>query len=224
MLSNIPQPGIDFNLLTNTSAMSCKSWSVPAGPVYCAGFTAGDESPCRFCYAAGGRYNMPNVKDTQQARWEWWRNTPTEDRVKVLVRAINALRNGFFRVYDSGDFSNISDVEIWAEIASKCPKIKFWFPTRSWYKPEFTEALIKLNSLPNVVIRRSALRFNLPADSHPIITTSEVHTTGEGCPKQTHGSCAAAGCRACWSKDVPLVKYLLHGHEIDWAKRIKKTA
>jgi hypothetical protein len=123
-------------------------------------------------------------------------------------------------VYDSGDFSNVADVYTWLAICTKCPAIRFWFPTRTWIRENFKEALLKLNLLPNVVVRRSAMDMNKPAKDHPIDTTSEVHTEGKGCPKQTAGSCAAANCRACWNKDVKKVVYLLHGHKINWKAKM----
>jgi hypothetical protein len=212
----IPKPEVDFNLLTNTSAMGCKSWSLPAGPDYCVGFVKGENSPCHYCYAGGGRYRMPNVHDNQMLRYTWWCRESQVVKVAVLSDKINKLRTKYLRVFDSGDFQNNEDIETWHEIVAQCPAVKFWFSTKSWIKPHFEQALVALNSELNVVVRRSALFLDKPAKKHPIITTAEVHTYGLGCPKQLHGSCQAAGCRACWDKKVKTVFYKLHGYPAHW--------
>jgi hypothetical protein len=157
---------------------------------------------------------MKNVKQAQSLRYEWWKSTPSSDLVTVLSEKINRMRTPYIRVFDSGDFGGIRDVTIWHEIVKKCPDVKFWFSTKSWIKPEFTSQLVSLSKEPNVVVRRSALLLDTPATKHLIPTTAEVHTTGEGCPKQTAGSCGAANCRKCWDKKVLTVSYKLHGYAV----------
>jgi len=218
-----PQPDVDFNLLTKTSAMSCMSWSLPAGPGVCGGFTLAKNSVCAMCYAGGGRYNMPNVKDPQVKRLAWWRQTEDSAKVDTLVAAISKLRVKYFRCFDCGDFSTPADVKCWRDIIARCPDIKFWVPTRTWRLEAFRKELIELAKLPNVVVRRSALVIDegAPVDTE-LRNTSEVRSTGMGCPKQTAGSCAAANCRKCWDKSVDGVSYLLHGHKVNWAAKAQK--
>ena len=212
----IPKPDVDFNLLTNTSAMGCKSWSLPAGPKYCVGFVKSPDSPCHYCYAGGGRYAMPNVKKPQALRQEWWAHEDPGVIVGTLVTKIRKLRTKYIRVFDSGDFQSTRDVLLWLSIVKSCPDVAFWFSTKSWIKPVFTCLLVELNAEPNVVVRRSALLFDKPAGRHAIRTTAEVHTAGTGCPKQLSGSCKKANCRDCWDKSVLTVVYKLHGYPARW--------
>ena len=196
--------------------MSCKSWSLPAGPGHCVGFTNTENSTCHYCYAGGGRYVMPNVKKTQEFRHQWWTKASSLERVDVLVDKISRMRIPYIRVFDSGDFGSIQDIIDWHDIANLCPGVKFWFSTKSWIKPEFTSQLIYLSKVSNVVVRRSALLLDSPAGKHPIQTTAEVHTDGFGCPKQVYGSCGKAKCRRCWDRGVAMVHYKLHGYAKKW--------
>ncbi len=215
-------PGSSVSLLSETEAMSCYSWSLPAGPTTCGGFKGGPGTICGSCYAGQGRYAMPNVIKAQLARWTWWNATSRAERVNVLVSAISRAcsRKPFFRVFDSGDFASPEDVRIWAEICASLPNVHFWIPTRVWWRPEYATALKALASLPNVALRRSALRVDesVPANA-TLPLTSGVTSTGPGCPKQSAGSCEAAGCRACWDRSVLHVDYHVHGQKapIKWS-------
>jgi hypothetical protein len=204
-------------LLSHTSAMACSSWSLPAGPGYCAGIRG---AVCASCYAGQGMYNFPNVKHTQSLRWQWWRSARESERISTLVAAIRkrTARNPYFRVFDSGDFSCPQDVLTWAAIARTLPKVRFWIPTRTWWLPEFVKPLRVLAALPNVALRVSTIAVNGEAPSDwPC--ASRVVSTGSGCPKQTAGDCATANCRACWDKTVPLVEYRMHGHAVSWSHK-----
>lgn len=215
-------PGSSVGLLSETSAMSCASWSLPAGPTTCGGFKAGEGSICGSCYAAQGRYAMPNVIDAQSARWTWWTTAPAAERVAVLSAAIRdaCKRRPFFRVFDSGDFAQPADCNVWAQIIALCPDVKFWIPTRVWWRPEYRAGLQALAALPNVAVRRSALFVDepVPADA-TLPLSSGVTSTGPGCPKQSAGSCEAAGCRACWDRSHAHIDYHVHGQKapIKWA-------
>ena len=214
-------PGSTVALLSETSAMGCHSWSLPAGPATGGGFKGGADTVCGSCYAAQGRYAMPNVINAQGACWVWWQTASRAERVSTLAAAINAAcaKRPFFRVFDSGDFTVPADVDAWAQIAARCPTVSFWVPTRVWWRPDFAPALARLATLPNVAVRRSALKVdeNPPIDS-ALPLTSGVTSTGPGCPKQSAGSCEAAGCRACWSRSHVHVDYHVHGQKapIQW--------
>jgi len=219
---NAKVPGSTVSLLSETEAMSCMSWSLPAGPTTCGGFKGGPGTICSSCYAGQGRYAMPNVIRAQMARWTWWTTTPQVERVSTLVGAIQSAcrKVPFFRVFDSGDFATVEDVRIWSEICASCPNVSFWIPTRVWWRPEYASALKALATLPNVALRRSALRVDAPIPGDRALPLSSgVTSTGPGCPKQTAGSCEAAKCRACWDKAVRHVDYHVHGQKapIKWA-------
>lgn len=222
------------SLLSETDAMSCWSWSPPAGPGYCAGFQG---TVCTQCYAGQGRYRMPNVEHAQQVRWRWWKSAPKSERIRVLKYAIERkTRRGieckipgcvashhYFRVFDSGDFSEPGDVHTWIEVAKALPAVRFWIPTKTWWLPEFLKPLKLLSELPNVVLRASALDVDgkLPDGWRQV---SRVISNGPGCPKQSAGNCEAAGCRACWDKNVQQVEYRVHGHKVNWNLKAKSLA
>lgn len=214
-------PGTSVSLLSETSAMGCHSWSLPAGPTTCGGFKGGEGTICGSCYAAQGRYAMPNVIGAQGARWAWWTAAPLAERIELLADAIAkaCAKRPYFRVFDSGDFAQPADVDAWAAICAKLPNVSFWVPTRVWWRPEYRAALERLAQLPNVAVRRSALKVDelMPIDP-TLPLSSGVTSTGPGCPKQTAGSCEAAGCRACWARDVAHVDYHVHGQKapIKW--------
>jgi len=78
-----------------------------------------------------------------------------------------------------------------------------------------------LETLPNVVVRRSADRLDQydPA-THGAIVVSSPEATPDGvhlCPTSSnprhHGRCN--GCRACWDRSTPTVAYLAHGQKMN---------
>lgn len=164
---------------------------------------------------------MPSVVNAQSARLAWWRRTPESERVALMVEAIGhaCRKRPFFRVFDSGDFTTPADVATWQAIIRACPGVSFWIPTRSWRVPAFEASLASLAREPNVALRRSALDIDTTPPIDPSLPlTSGVTSTGAGCPKQTHGSCEAANCRACWNRAVPHIDYHVHGSHVDWRK------
>lgn len=221
-MTKVPKvPGSTVSLLSETSAMGCHSWSLPAGPSTCGGFKGGGGTICGSCYAAQGRYAMPNVISAQAARWAWWTAAPLEERVETLSTAIRdaCKRRPYFRVFDSGDFASPEDCLAWAQIAAACPEVSFWIPTRVWWREEYREGLQALAALPNVAVRRSALKVDEKPPIDPTLPlTSGVTSTGPGCPKQSAGSCEAAGCRACWDRSHTHIDYHVHGQKapIKW--------
>lgn len=216
-------PNTRVSLLSNTSAMSCASWSLPAGPSVCAGFSLRPDSPCTGCYAAQGRYGMRNVQDAQAARLEWWNRSDDSTVIETMVSAIARAckRRPYFRVFDSGDFTLPRDVARWQAIAARLPNVRFWIPTMVWnaryQRDAFRACLLDLAQLPNVCIRVSAGG----ATDCPL-PTSSVADSGIGCPKQSAGDCESAGCRACWDKSVPSITYRRHGARVNWRKRLAR--
>jgi hypothetical protein len=208
--------------------MSCKSWGLPAGPGYCPAYCKSPESPCAFCYASGGRYQMPNVKNTQLERYQWWKNTPENTRIDIISQALNRMKNQFFRVFDSGDFGCPEDIITWGKVIKECPDTLFWIPTKIWVFPDFYKKLLRLNNrLPNVTIRRSSLFLNKPLVDNKLNCTATVITAyderdlypqGTVCPKVKYKSCGESRCRACWDRYTPHIEYVIHGHKINWTK------
>lgn len=214
-------------LLTRNSTVSALGWSLPSGPSHCAAFKGGPGSVCASCFAGQGKLgNMPAALHAQAARAAWIRGPGTvAAKARCLASEIGP-RTRYVVVHVSGDFRTRAEVAIWRRVAQMRPDVRFWVRTRTWrLGPAWVRQLSALHALPNVVVRASALVIDGPAPSVPF-PTSGVTRRGVGCPKQTHGSCEASGCRACWDKDVSHVDYLFHSSldtratdgAVNWAK------
>lgn len=233
-------------LLTTTSAMGCKSWSLPAGPLSalgaCAGYDGRPGRTCSSCYALQGQYRFANVQRAQQERLRLWR----EHGPSLLEPELSQL-GGYFRVFDSGDFSSPDDVWMWNHLSNVNPQIKFWVVSRAWRlmlvgdhrkRDEWRGAFIDLAQRHNVCLRFSFdERDRKSAEkARGMVPESTLAVVGEGteyaCPKQAHpdgrlkhkaeASCVAAGCRACWDKTNVEQRFMLHGQkkpvDVAWAK------
>lgn len=87
-------------MLSETSKLGCKSWSLQALET-CPG-SIGDNGQlvevCQGCYATTGNYRFPNVKrirDINKAEWQ------ASSWVNDMVDALQSSR--YFRWFDSGD-------------------------------------------------------------------------------------------------------------------------
>lgn len=216
-------------LLSWTSDMDAWSFSLPAG-FACPMIVARDEDDiCFGCYAQINRYNMPNVLRAQTIRHMWVKENLKENGVEWVAEVfIAAIRKdvgakGFFRVHDSGDFISPNYILMWQRVCQALPKIKFWFPTRSWdhttkLSKNWRNALTALAALGNVTVRPSAIKYG---DKSPDVAYLSRGTTvvkvdqdrfgAKLCPKTSKGgSCSDNNCRSCWGNRVD-VAYLVHG-------------
>lgn len=221
-----------------TQAMGCYSWSVPAGPTKTGGSCAlgyNGRGTCKQCYALQGRYVQKNVIDAQLRRWEQWREGGAEWLLPYFNKLIKP--GSHFRVFDSGDFSDVWDMDQWWNICEARPDVKFWIVTRSWRRaarPKTGDGvalavqarLHDLQELPNVNVRISYDEWEeADAAAFALKTGVTRAVVGRGakfaCPKQrfpdgekrylTDASCEAAGCRACWDKSHALQTFEMHG-------------
>lgn len=115
---------------------------------------------------------------------------------------------GWHRWHDSGDLQSVEHLEKIIEVCRQTPDIRHWLPTRELAILRACAASIP----PNLTIRVSATMI----DGLPPVNWlgSTVHrerapTSAYECPapQQDH---QCGKCRACWSRDVPLVSYRLH--------------
>jgi hypothetical protein len=104
------------------------SWGIPAyksadGTITCPGAL----DCIRGCYAAQGRYVMPNVKTAQENRLALSRSPEFVDMIdgEIKSRLVRKLR-----VHDSGDFYSLSYLQNWLEIARRNPKTLFYAYTK----------------------------------------------------------------------------------------------
>jgi len=208
-------PDTTVSLLTETSKMPCKSWSLPAKDA-CPYAVYGPGTICGSCYAAKGMYVWACVQQAQQTRFAWVRESlkTTEGRdafVSHMVAAIRAERKPYFRIHDSGDFFNRAYVECWQRIARALPEVKFWAPTRAWQtRNPWRDALVDLAALPNVTVRPSALFFDAPPPRIDGFAAGTTATTGGfSCPASLQGG-ECRDCRVCWDEPDREVSYHKH--------------
>jgi hypothetical protein len=100
------------------------------------------------------------------------------------------------------------------EVCERTPWVKHWIPTRMHKFAKFGLVLARLESLPNVVIRRSS--DSITGETIQGSTTSTIatlDTVPQGavvCEAYTRGG-KCDKCRACWDKSVSVVCYIGHG-------------
>jgi hypothetical protein len=198
--------------LSAPSKMPCRSYSIPAK--YCK--TGGKlvsvkNSVCSKCYALKGFYNMPNVRNALQKRFNSINKPEWVDAMTIAIAGKET--SGYFRWHDSGDIQSVEHLTKICQIAINLPSIKFWLPTREYsfvtqYKKQF-------GYIPsNLTIRLSSLMINGNA---PTGIAKILGLTTSGVSKDKTFNCPASNqdnkclnCRACWDKSVKNVSYKLH--------------
>lgn len=194
------------------------SWSLQAIDT-CQGSIGADGElvpACKGCYATTGNYNYPNVKAPRIHNKEDWKRT---DWVDDMVQALDSSR--YFRWLDSGDIYNVELAEKILQVMTLTPWCKHWLPTRMHKFKKYATVLAKMNKLENVVVRFSSDSVTgevIKGDYTSTIFSEEIPTGLKECEAyKNQGKCS--GCRACWSKDTPVIAYKAHG--VKMAKVIK---
>ena len=203
-------------MLVRNKTISGWGYGIPSGKGICAAWSAKD-SPCAWCYAQQGRMIMPVAMRNLQDNLLTWDRFNAPALAGILA---NDIRKSTLpiRWFVSGDFRSIDDVwkteetlRLLQEIHNKHNPI--WIATRAWTRGKpWIDALRALR--PYATVRLSAETIDGPTPRVSGFPYSRVVTQGSGCPKQTHGSCNAAGCRRCWDPRVELVEYRLHGRRV----------
>ena len=81
------------------------------------------------CYATKGRYNFAKVRE----KLEWnYQQAQTYDFVARMVYEIQSQGVLVLRVHSSGDFFSRGYAYQWLTIMKRCPKVRYYFYTRSW--------------------------------------------------------------------------------------------
>lgn len=192
-------------------------------------------SICSDCYALRDKFSWPNAQiafarrlaGTKHPLWvdamvtvlrHVHRGTPI--RVDLGLRTPGQLKRnggvrfrfnepGFHRWHDSGDLQSVEHFDAILEVCRRTPQIRHWLPTREL-------AIVRASRQPvppNLTIRVSATMIDGAAPKGwPVAST--VHTVGAPakaweCPAR-HQQHQCGACRACWSRDVPLVSYPRH--------------
>lgn len=190
-----------------------RSWSLQAGDT-CPGSYDGTGNlvlACAGCYAKQNNYHRPNVKAPRlENREDWQREAWCDDMVAALDR------DRYFRWFDSGDMYAIGLARKILEVMERTPWVKHWLPTRMAKFPKFRPVLEAMQALPNVMVRFSsdAIDGSYTPGVHgsTIAPTYEQASSipgAQACAAPTNaGKCGP--CRACYSKDVPVVAYTAH--------------
>ncbi len=194
------------------------SWSLQALET-CPGSVNADGSlvdACRGCYATTGNYNYPNVKAPRIENREDWQR---DEWVSDMINALESQR--YFRWFDSGDMYSLGLAEKILQVMESTPWVKHWLPTRMQKFPKFAKVIKRMQALDNVMVRFSSdsVTGEYVLGLHGSTITDNIgNAPGFVCKAYEHGG-KCNGCRACYSKDVPLISYVAHGKKM--AKVIK---
>jgi hypothetical protein len=198
--------------LSKASKMPCKSWSLEA-LVTCPASKNKDGSlvdACKGCYATTGNYRFPNVKAPRAHNKDDWKR---ESFVSEFIQELDTER--YFRWFDSGDMYDLRLANKILEIMRATPWVNHWLPTRMHKFDKFAQVIAAMESLPNVVVRKSS--DSVTGGVIDGLTTSTIAPDAASAPEGAKvceaytrgGKCGT--CRLCWSKDVAIVAYPAHG-------------
>lgn len=201
------------------------SWSLQAIDT-CPGSVAkggGLVDACRGCYATTGNYNYPNVKAPRAFNREDWSR---DQWVNDMIAALDSSR--YFRWFDSGDMYSLDLANKMLEVMRATPWVKHWLPTRMHKFAKFAPVIAAMELLPNVVVRRSSDSVDgqtvAGETSSTIFSADDQLPAGATvCRAYEHGG-KCNGCRACYSKEVPVIAYKAHGVKMAKVIRIMAAA
>ena len=202
--------------LSKAGKMPCRSWSLEALDT-CPGSinrTTGElVDACKGCYATTGNYRFPNVKAPRvHNKTDWKRDEWVDDMVLEL------RKDSHFRWFDSGDVYALALAEKILQVMERTPLTKHWLPTRMHKFMKFRPVFVKMERLPNVVVRKSSDSIQGRLIRGKTISTI-VPYAGAETPEMTlcsaydnEGKCG--DCRACWDKTVKVIAYPAHGAQM----------
>jgi hypothetical protein len=204
-----------IRISTTSKLDGVRSWSLQARET-CPGSVGADGElvpACAGCYAVGGNYRYPNVREPRiENRDDWQRPEWVSDMVA-------ALRNDrFFRWFDSGDMYALPLAEKILEVMTLTPDVRHWLPTRMHKFSKFASVIARMQALPNVMVRPSSdsVTGEYTAGVHGSTIVPSIDQVPAGATlchaANNAGKCGA--CRACYSKDVPVVAYVAHGRSM----------
>lgn len=199
-----------------------RSWSLQALDT-CPGSI---ESPgvlvdaCKGCYATTGNYVFANVKAPREHnRTDWQRMEWVDDMVSELEK------DRYFRWFDSGDMYTLALAEKILEVMRRTPWCKHWLPTRMHKFPKFALVLREMASLDNVMVRPSSdsiVGVFIPGlHGSVIVPDTRVNPDMVTLCRAYENAGKCNGCRACYSKDIPVIAYPAHGQKMAKVINIK---
>ena len=215
-----------MNKLSKTSKLdNIMSWSLQALET-CQGSIGADGElvpACAGCYATQGTYNFPGTKKVRFDNKQAWQDDAWVD---TMVGALKKQK--YFRWFDSGDMYSIALALKMYAVMVRTPHVKHWLPTRMHKFAKYQQVLTKMAALPNVMVRPSsdAVDGTFTAGVHGSTILPEGMAVPAGVKActapTTNGKCS--GCRACYSKEVPVVAYIAHGRKMAKVIRLAVAA
>lgn len=203
--------------LSKAGKMPCPSWSLIArthcpASVHLSGPRKGElVDACHGCYAAGGQYRYPNVRNPREHNAKDWKRP---EWVSDMVAAIE--REPFFRWFDSGDVYTLALARKILAVMRATPNTRHWLPTRMHKLAKFRPVLASMAMLPNVVVRRSSDSVQGAYDKRHATASTIVSSVDQVTDDMVmcsaynrDGKCG--DCRACWDKHVRVIAYPGHG-------------
>ena len=217
---------MSIRISTTSKLDGVRSWSLQARET-CPGSidaTTGELVPaCAGCYAVGGNYRFANVREPRISnREDWTRDAWVDDMVHALANDTH------FRWFDSGDLYDIRLARKVYSVMKRTPHVKHWLPTRMHKFAKFVTVLSAMQALPNVVVRPSSdtVDGTYTAGLHGSCIVPTIDAVPAGamlCHAATNaGKCGP--CRACYSRDVPVIAYLAHGRSMAKVIRLQNIA
>jgi len=209
--------------LSSPGKLPCKSWSLPARQT-CTGSRdkhGNIKLSCASCYAVKGNYTWKATKALREFNRRNWRDTDWVMQISDMLQDSDV-----FRWFDSGDIYHPKLAEKIYEVM-KTTATQHWLPTQSYSNPKVLPWLQKMQKLPNVMVRYSSGQINggflkqhgstivqLKQIREGNISEEKIHVCKVYKDPQTGydvRKCDEGGkCRACWSKEVPVVAYVMH--------------
>ena len=202
--------------ISKASKMPCRSWSLQALDTCPASRKANGElvDACQGCYATDGNYRFSNVKAPRIHNKEDWKR---DEWVADMIKELDNER--YFRWFDSGDMYDLRLAHKILQVMTMTPWVRHWLPTRMHKFDKFSSVIADMMELPNVVVRLSSdsVRGDTVGNakwSSVIIGTDQVTTTSFTICRSFEQGGKCLDCRACWSKEVPVVAYVQHGRKM----------
>lgn len=176
-------------------------------------------STCSGCYAFHrGAYAWKGTIAAYYRRFDrlqipFW----SEAIAEILNRRVRkGLANSdVFRWHDSGDLLSVDHLAAIVKVATLCPDVRFWLPTREYKIVADYRKLHGDDSIPaNLCIRMSAHMIGGKVPTFKGLTVSTVSSDdsyqgAHNCPSRFQDN-SCGDCRACWSTEVLHVDYHLH--------------
>ena len=178
-------------------------------------------STCSRCYA----FKLQNLRPSVDKGWtnnlfkavKMIKENPALWAKMVafqIERGCKKLNIYEHRWFDSGDVYSLGLAEKILEVMQSTPHCNHWLPTRMHKFSKFKNILAKMESLPNVVVRKSS--DSVHGETIEGLTTSTIvptpaHATNDMTVCEAYQRAGKCGtCRACWNKDVKNVSYGKH--------------